>query len=366
MSANLCPSCGTTVASSDTFCEACGAALDGQVVGTPAPAPASAPTLPATSVGPDATSVMASPRAGSCHECGGDVLPDGFCGVCGQRARAPRDHWVEAPVPWLAGVCDKGIAHARNEDALALAGVADGSFAALVVCDGVTTAPDSDRASLAAAREACAVLAATSPAPGDGVAAVVSHWSRALQLACAEANAEVVGVARALGDPPEPPSCTFVAAVQATRVLTVAWCGDSRAYWVPDDGAAALLTLDHSLGTEMIRAGTSRLEAERDPAFHTITRWLGADSHDATPDVVSRVLDDAGWVVLCSDGLWNYASEPDALAERVRQCAAEQPNTPADVAARLVAWANDQGGHDNITVALSRVERSVQLPAEEG
>jgi serine/threonine protein phosphatase PrpC len=27
------------------------------------------------------------------------------------------------------------------------------------------------------------------------------------------------------------------------------------------------------------------------------------------------------------------------------------------VAGRLVEWANEQGGHDNITVALARVER---------
>ena len=39
-----------------------------------------------------------------------------------------------------------------------------------------------------------------------------------------------------LGDPPEPPSCTFVAAVADGDLIAVAWCGDSRAYWLADDG----------------------------------------------------------------------------------------------------------------------------------
>jgi serine/threonine protein phosphatase PrpC len=29
---------------------------------------------------------------------------------------------------------------------------------------------------------------------------------------------------------------------------------------------------------------------------------------------------------------------------------------PAEVAGALVSWANEQGGHDNVTVALARVQ----------
>ena len=63
-----------------------------------------------------------------------------------------RDHYTLHPAPWVAGMCDRGIEHARNEDALALAAQQQpDTHAALVVCDGVTTAAHSDVASLAAA-----------------------------------------------------------------------------------------------------------------------------------------------------------------------------------------------------------------------
>ena len=93
-----------------------------------------------------------------------------------------------------------------------------------------------------------------------GVAAAITHWNDALQAAATEANSAAVGVAHTLGDPVEPPSCTFVAAVVAESLIAVAWCGDSRAYWLPDSGEGAPTDVDHSLGTEMLAAGKSRAE----------------------------------------------------------------------------------------------------------
>ena len=52
-------------------------------------------------------------------------------------ARSPRDHWTEQPAPWIGGVCDKGIVHTANEDAMALAATPDGTLSILVVCDGI-------------------------------------------------------------------------------------------------------------------------------------------------------------------------------------------------------------------------------------
>ena len=61
-----------------------------------------------------------------------------------------------------------------------------------------------------------------------------------------------------------------------------------------------------------------------------------------------------GWLLVCSDGLWNYASEPDRArgADRARRA----PPTRSRSRWHLVAFANAQGGQDNITVALARVE----------
>jgi len=60
--------------------------------------------------------------------------------------------------------------------------------------------------------------------------------------------------------------------------------------------------------------------------------------------------------MVCSDGLWNYRSEAEALRTLVHDAAARLDDaTPTSVAQALVDFANEQGGRDNITVALARL-----------
>ena len=74
-----------------------------------------------------------------CLACGGVVGPDDYCEVCGTKAASERDHFREQPAAWVAGVCDRGLRHDRNEDAMALlASAAPGEHAVLVVLDGVS------------------------------------------------------------------------------------------------------------------------------------------------------------------------------------------------------------------------------------
>ena len=123
--------------------------------------------------------------------------------------------------------------------------------AVLVVCDGVTTAPHSDRASLAAAadstRHMADVLTATD---ARSVAGAIESATDALVAGCRVAQVAVLGVTRDLGNPTGAPSCTFAAAIVADGVLAAGWCGDSRVYWMPDHGAARQVSVDHSLGIE--------------------------------------------------------------------------------------------------------------------
>jgi serine/threonine protein phosphatase PrpC len=332
VAAVTCARCGASMVTGQRFCESCGAPANGSP-----PAAASAPAP-----GP------------TCVHCGALVGTDGYCTGCGTRALTERDHWVEDLGHNLAGVCDKGVVHARNEDAMAV-GRSRG-VDVLVVCDGVTSASDSDKASIAAARGARDVLVIVEPAESS-VAARIGVWADALQTAATVAQREVVAVTRSLGNPAEPPSCTFVAAVVDTTqsgpaLLSTAWLGDSRTYWLPDVGDAMRLSIDDSLGTEMIAAGMDPAEAERRSDSHVITRWLGVDAPTTAVRTTSRLLDTSGWVLVCSDGLWNYVSAASSLRTLVNE-------VDSDIVVRgerLVAWANAQGGHDNITVVLRRVE----------
>src|ERR1700691_925591 len=147
-----CPSCGEPVGGSDGFCEACGAEL--------------APALDSAGAGGDAL---------ECPVCSADesvpppaITADGYCESCGRKVPAGRDH-VELDIGVAAGVSDRGLRHTRNEDAMAMASVQgpDGLTVLTVVCDGVSSAPRADEASLAAARAAIRVLLSGVRGGGD-------------------------------------------------------------------------------------------------------------------------------------------------------------------------------------------------------
>jgi serine/threonine protein phosphatase PrpC len=59
-------------------------------------------------------------------------------------------------------------------------------------------------------------------------------------------------------------------------------------------------------------------------------------------------------VLVCSDGLWNYASEASAIQSLVADLTRSDPD-PLTLAIALVNWANAQGGKDNVSVALARL-----------
>jgi serine/threonine protein phosphatase PrpC len=151
-------------------------------------------------------------------------------------------------------------------------------------------------------------------------------------------------------------SCTFAAAVIEGDLVVHGNVGDSRVYWLPDLGAgdALQLSLDDSVAQVRMEMGVAREEAENGPQAHAITKWLGRDSPDVVPRTGSVQVSVPGWLMVCSDGLWNYCSDATALQALVAQVGATAGTDPLPLAVALVEWANAQGGRDNISVALAR------------
>jgi serine/threonine protein phosphatase PrpC len=352
-----CPHCGAEVAAGEAFCEACGGRLASTTAEPPEqPDEMAAPIDITRSIQTEAEDEDTVVVARSCANCGGVIGADGYCETCGAKAETQRDHYTEQPASWVAACCDRGVRHHRNEDATAIAAEATpGSRAVLVVCDGVSTSLDSDVASLAAARVARDVLVAHRPEGLGTPASRVAAVSNAVVKAAASANAAVIDNTAPGSE--NAASCTFAAAVVEGDLVVFGNVGDSRIYWVPDQGAGAdptELSVDDSVAQARIAMGVPREEAEKGPQAHAITKWLGRDSPDFSPRTGSMTVGSPGWVLVCSDGLWNYASEAAAIQSLVAELNPPDSN-PLTLALALVDWANEQGGKDNISVALARI-----------
>ncbi|WP_348772222.1 PP2C family serine/threonine-protein phosphatase [Streptomyces sp. RPA4-5] len=332
--------------------------------GTPAAepgVPAPEPAAPPASDGP--SGAAGTPARGTvvCTACrSGAVDAEGYCTHCGHARPRARDH-MEDEVGGIAAVSDRGHRHHRNEDFFALrtAALPDGTPAVVaVVCDGVSSATRPDEASTAASEAAGEALRESLPRG--------THPAQAMHDAILAASSAVDALAN---DPSlahdehrqqNAPACTFVGAVVGGGLLTVGWVGDSRAYWIPNDRTAppARLTEDDSWAAQMVANNLmSEAEANADERAHAITGWLGADAYEVEPHTATFKPDGPGIVVVCTDGLWNYAESAEQMAAVLPY---DAPARPLNGARTLVTHALDGGGHDNVTVAL------VPFPAPAG
>ncbi|MFF0680935.1 PP2C family serine/threonine-protein phosphatase [Streptomyces tendae] len=311
----------------------------------PAPERAAASRQPAPAAPDAAEKVCVACRAGR-------VDDDGYCENCGHAQPRERDHMEQESGP-IAAVSDRGLRHHRNEDAFSVGCTAlpDGAPASVaIVCDGVSSATRPDDASLAASRAAGETLLGALPRgthPQQAMHDAILAASRAVN-----ALADEPATAREQAPHQNAPACTLVGAVVTAGLLVVGWVGDSRVYWVPADRTAppARLTEDDSWAAQMVAAGLmNEAEAYADERAHAITGWLGADAYELEPHTASFKPDRPGVVVVCTDGLWNYAESAEEMAEAVPLDAAARPLHGARV---LVGHALDGGGHDNVTVAL--------------
>jgi protein phosphatase len=143
---------------------------------------------------------------------------------------------------------------------------------------------------------------------------------------------------------------TTVAAVLITdNSATIAHAGDSRVYLLRN-GSVELLTNDHSVVAEQVRAGAIPKEmVPRSPYQNYLTRALGP-SEEVQPDVREIGVHDGDLFLLTTDGLTGPVSEEE-MRDIIDQCL-----NLTDACLLLVDQAKRNGSTDNITCVLVRVQ----------
>ena len=139
---------------------------------------------------------------------------------------------------------------------------------------------------------------------------------------------------------------TTVVMVAVDSQLHVAHVGDSRAY-LKDRSGVRQLTMDHSYVQDLVNFGQiTKEQARTHPRRNIITRVLGV--HDVvTVDYAVWDFSGGDVALACTDGLTSYVDE-ELLEEYMDR---HGHNGEALVNA-LVAYAVENGGADNITVAV--------------
>ena len=244
-----------------------------------------------------------------------------------------------------------GLRHETNQDAAALGIDGSGHHIVLVVADGVSSTEGAEECARVASHTARDYLAATMdqglPINDDDT---VTLFERTFQ----KTHEAVVSGSGPIG------ACTLAAAVATHDRIVVGNIGDTRTYWFPDDGDPVRLSIDDSMAQAQMDLGLSREEAERGIGAHAITKWIGASATDVAPRVMAYQPQQSGWLLVCSDGLWNHVPDAGDLARLMADLVSKAHTddhghaSPAGVANGLIAHANNCGGHDNITVALWR------------
>ncbi len=154
---------------------------------------------------------------------------------------------------------------------------------------------------------------------------------------------------------------TLVMALLQDNKLVVAHVGDSRIYRVTRSQGLEQLTIDHEVGQRDIQRGVDPDIAYARPDAYQLTQALGPrDNNFVKPEVKYYELTEDCLLLLCSDGLSdNYLLE-DHWQAYLPSLISSSANLEEGLS-KLIDFANDFNGHDNITGVLVRIKLQPNL-----
>jgi protein phosphatase len=229
----------------------------------------------------------------------------------------------------------------NNEDAFACAP----DLGLYVIADGMGGLARGEVASrMAADKVLSSVVARCDPVFNTDVPCGADMLRQAVDRAQDEVRAENED------DPDSEPMGTTVAAVLvADGKADYVHVGDSRIYLVSRAGRIEQLTTDQTVAQRKIESGEDPVQAIEHYG-HVLTGYAGKPE-PAQPEIGARDLTAGDTLLLCTDGLTDMVSDTE-----IAEIFARHPSAPDAAAEALIERANDNGGHDNITVIVILAE----------
>lgn len=252
----------------------------------------------------------------------------------------------------IAFATDAGLVREYNEDSVAT----DPALGLVVLADGMGGYRAGDIASrMATATVLGEVRRIVNGDPPPVTASHITFQAQALRQAVTRANSVVFKTSqqetryRGMGT-------TLVSCFFHEDRITVAHIGDSRLYRLRG-GRMQQITTDHSLLQEQVELGL--ITAEDAKVSHNrnlVTRALGVDA-SVELDMREERTAPGDVYLLCSDGLNDLVDDENIELALLTL----HENLPL-TAEMLVHIANDNGGHDNVSVIVVKVKQA-QAPA---
>ena len=152
---------------------------------------------------------------------------------------------------------------------------------------------------------------------------------------------------------------TIIAALVLHGALYITHVGDSRLYFVNDDGITQA-TRDHSYVQTLIDLGQiTPEEASSNPHKNIITRAIGTQKK-VEPDIIFQNLEqtDTKYLLLCSDGLTNYVDN-STIHSIIKESTSLEECCNA-----LIDKANENGGGDNVKAVVISLDKETEDPKD--
>ncbi|MEB3219027.1 MAG: protein phosphatase 2C domain-containing protein [Nostocales cyanobacterium 94392] len=263
-------------------------------------------------------------------------------------------------------VTDKGSSRQRNEDACyPQSGITiskpPSKSALTIVCDGIGGHEGGNVASNLAIETIQQQVGQLESLPGDHInsAALLTDLERATAAAndkISQRNDSENRQGR------QRMGTTVVIALPVAHSMYITHVGDSRAYLITRNNCHQI-TLDDDVASREVRLGYAVYrDAVQQAASGSLVQALGMNASSALHPTAQRfILDEDCVFLLCSDGLSDF----DRIEQYWETEILPLLNNNGDVASvtkRMLEIANNQNGHDNVTIGLMHCQTKYSEP----